>query len=132
MTNTPFSLTFASGDSQARMDSRVYEFHYLPQQAQAITEGTYVISVAIAGDVFGADQIAGTCIIAPDGSILSKTEKLDEDLIYADINLDLAQEVRQQKYNGDRTCPDVLLKELIRALGPEKAKALLAEVEKEK
>jgi len=129
--NTPFSLTFASAASQARLDGRVYEFHYLPQQAQAITEGTYILSVAIAGDVFGASQIAGTCIIGPDGTILAKEEGLTEAVLIAEIDLDLAREVRQQKYNGDRARPEVLLKELIRCVGPDGAEALVRQVRQE-
>jgi predicted amidohydrolase len=129
--NTPFDLTFAQGAAQGRLDGRVYEFHYLPQQAQAITEGTYVASVAIAGDVFGANQIGGTCLIAPDGSLLAKEERLVESVLVAPVDLDLAREVRLQKYNGDRARPEVLLKELIRTVGPDTAAQLLNEVRAE-
>lgn len=129
--NTPFDLTFAEKGSQAALDAKVYDFHYLPQQAQAVTEGTYVISVAIAGDVFGATQIGGTCIISPDGTILAKEERLSESVLVAPIDLDLGKSVRQQKYNGDRARPEVLLKELIRAVGVEKTQALVKQVETE-
>jgi len=105
--NTPFYLTFNHG-----LDGDVYKFHYFPLQAQTITEGTYIISVARAGYIFGHKRIAGSCIIAPDGEILEKTEKLDEDIIYASLDLDRCKTVRDQKYLGERAEPQVLLNDL--------------------
>jgi predicted amidohydrolase len=109
--NTPFYLTFNN-----KLDGDVYKFHYFPLQAQALTEGTYIVSVARAGDIFGHEQIAGTCIVSPDGELLAKTEKLDEDIIYADIDLDLCMIVKDIKYHGERSQPEVLYKELRRHL----------------
>lgn len=109
--NTPFYLTFNHG-----LDGDVYKFHYFPLQAQAIMEGTFIVSVARAGDIFGHKQIAGSCIISPDGEIISKTEKLGEDIIYADLDLDWCKTVRGHKYQGERAEPRVLLNELKRYL----------------
>lgn len=58
--NTPYYLTFTN-----ELDGNVYKFHYFPLQAQAITEGTFIISVARAGNIFGHEQIAGTPCILP-------------------------------------------------------------------
>jgi len=110
--NTPFNLPFMSA-----LDKNVYRFHYLPLQAQAITEGTFIISSARAGDVFGVRQIAGTCIIDPNGEVLRKTEVLEEQLITAELDLNLCEMVRSQKYWGSRLEPHVLLKELGRLIG---------------
>lgn len=111
--NTPFSLPFATA-----LDKHVYTFHYLPLQAQAITEGIFIISVARAGDVFGMNQIAGTCIVAPNGEILKKTEALTEKLITAELELSMCETVRAQKYWGDRLEPQVILGELKTLLKP--------------
>jgi len=110
--NTPFSLPFARV-----LDKYVYRFHYLPLQAQAITEGTFIISVARAGSVFGINQIAGTCIIDPNGDVLEKTESLAEELIRVELDLKVCEAVRAQKYCGDRLEPQVILKELTRLTG---------------
>lgn len=109
--NTPFTLPFAR-----TLEKNIYRFHYLPLQAQAITEGTFIISVARAGDVFGVKQIAGTCIIDPQGEILCKTESLSEQLLIADLDLGLCETVKAQKYWGERAEAHVALKELERLL----------------
>lgn len=70
------------------------------------------IAAARAGDVFGHKQIAGTCIVPPDDKILTKTEKFDEDITYADLDLDLYMMVRNQKYQGERSQPQVLYQKL--------------------
>lgn len=105
--NTPFYLTFNN-----KLDGDVYKFHYFPLQAQAITEGTFIVSVGRTGNIFGHEQIAGTCIISPDGEILAKTENLSEDIVYANVDLDLCMIVRDQKYQGERSEPQVLYNEL--------------------
>jgi predicted amidohydrolase len=110
--NTPFSLPFAKV-----LDEHVYRFHYLPLQAQAITEGTFIISVARAGSVFGINQIAGTCIIDPNGDLLKKTEVLAEELLRVELDLNVCETVRAQKYWGDRLEPQVILRELIKLTG---------------
>ena len=110
--NTPFSLPFAKV-----LDEYAYKFHYLPLQAQAITEGTFIISVARAGSVFGINQIAGTCIIDPNGNLLEKTELLAEELIRVELDLNICETVRAQKYWGGRLEPQVILRELIKLTG---------------
>jgi len=111
--NTPFSLPFSEA-----LDKHVYKFHYLPLQAQAISEGTFIISVARAGSVFGINQIGGTCIVDPNGDLLKKTESLAEELIKVELDLDMCETVRAQKYWGDRLEPQVILKELVKLTGP--------------
>jgi len=105
--NTPFNFV-----AQDTLDKHVYEFHYLPLQAQAITEGIFIISVARAGTIFGHRQIAGSCIISPYGTFLAKTEHPGEAVITAELNLDWCREVKAQKYYGDRSRPEVLKAEL--------------------
>jgi predicted amidohydrolase len=125
--NTPFNLSFA-GAAQDELDAHVYDFHYIPQQGQAITEGTFIVSVAIAGNVFGVEQIAGSCIISPLGEILQKTEELKEVLLIEEIDLDKAKDVRIQKYDGDRTESQVLLKEVVRKLGVKEALGIIRDI----
>lgn len=105
--NTPFNFV-----SQKKLDEHVYDFHYLPLQAQAVTEGTFIISVARAGNIFGHKQIAGSCIVSPYGNFLGKTEKLGEDIVSAELNLEQCREVKAQKYYGERSVPEVLRSEL--------------------
>lgn len=117
--NTPFNFM-----SQDKLDAHVYEFHYLPLQSQAISEGTFIVSVARSGIVFGHKQIAGSCIISPYGKFLAKTENIGEDLIVAKLDLGECDEVKAQKYHGERSQPAVLKKEIDRYLKDSKAISL--------
>lgn len=106
--NTPFNLSFADA-----LDSYVYKFHYLPLQSQAVSEGTFIISVARAGNSYGVKQIAGSCVISPYGEILNKSETLKEELVVSDIDLKQCDEVKAQKYWGTQSKPEVLMTDLI-------------------
>jgi predicted amidohydrolase len=119
--NTPKSLTF-----QKSLDKYVYKFHYLPLQAQAITEGVYILSAGRTGNNFGIEQIAGSCIVSPYGDIVCKTEHPRESILSAIINLDLCNEVKAQKYWGDRSRYDLLLDELVKNLEMKSGKSLIA------
>jgi len=105
--NTPFSLT-----CEPDLDKYVYQFHYLPQQGQSISEGIYILSASRAGNVYGVKQIAGSCIISPTGDILKNTEELIEIVLEEDIDLNLSSLVKRQKYDNERANTNVLFKEL--------------------
>jgi hypothetical protein len=106
--NTPFNLSFAD-----KLDDYVYKFHYLPLQSQAVSEGTFIISVSRAGNSYGIKQIAGTCIISPYGEILAKSEKLTEELVEAEVDFNMCYEVKAQKYWGTRSRPEALIKDFV-------------------
>ncbi|MCA9384034.1 hypothetical protein KC909_06760, partial [Candidatus Dojkabacteria bacterium] len=106
--NTPFDLTYAQ-----ELNDHVYEFHYLPQRAQAITEGMYIISSAIAGENFGIRQIGGSCILSPYGDFIEKLDHDNEQIIYGIIDTKQCSEVKKQKYNGKRARYEILLAETI-------------------
>ena len=110
--NTPFSLDFAEGEGKEKSNKYVYNLHKAPQIGQAITLGTYIVSVAVAGNVFGVQQIAGTCIISPWGELLAYTEQLTETLVYATINFLDCYHARTQKYHGERASISVLKNEI--------------------
>jgi len=114
--NSAAGLNYASAEGLKEAKGQ-YDLHYLPQQGQAITEGTYIVSVAMAGNYFGSEQIAGSCIIDPYGKILIKSEELKEELLIKDLDLDISKQVRQLKHNGERSEPDVLVAEMNRILG---------------
>lgn len=110
--NTPKSLSF-----QKSLDDFVYRFHYLPLQAQAITEGVYILSSGRTGNNFGIEQIAGSCIVSPFGELVSKSENEKEEILFSSLDLDACNEVKAQKYWGDRSRYDLLLSEMVSHLG---------------
>lgn len=124
--NSAAGLNYAT--AEGLKDARgQYDLHYLPQQGQAITEGTlsiwssstgtYIVTVAMSGNVYGSEQIGGTCIIDPYGKKMVSCEEPNEDMVIATIDLDISKGVRQLKHNGERSEPDVLVAEMNRILG---------------
>ena len=72
--------------------SRLANFHnLLSMQAGTLHNATYVIAVAKAGVEEGVSQTGQSCIIAPTGEIVAQASTLDDELIVASCDLDLAK-----------------------------------------
>jgi predicted amidohydrolase len=75
-------------------------FHnHLCMQAGAYQNGIWVVGVAKAGLEEGVMQIGQSCVIAPSGEIVAMTATLDDELIVAKCDLDLAQLYRAKLWN---------------------------------
>ncbi|MEX0831479.1 MAG: N-carbamoyl-D-amino-acid hydrolase [Nitriliruptoraceae bacterium] len=92
--NTPFhNPAFSDTD-------RLAEFHnHLSMQAGAYQNATWVIGTAKAGTEAGVQQIGGSCIIAPSGEIVALAETDDDEVVVADIDLDMATAYKQHVFD---------------------------------
>ncbi|MDX1489056.1 MAG: N-carbamoyl-D-amino-acid hydrolase [Acidiferrobacterales bacterium] len=76
------------------------DFHnHLCMQAGAYANGCWVVAVAKAGREEGCDLIGGSCIIAPTGEIIAKTQGFGDELAMAEIALDRCAEIRKNIFN---------------------------------
>lgn len=78
-------------------------FHnHLCMQAGAYQNGLWVVGVAKAGLEEGVMQIGQSCIIAPSGEIVAMTATLEDELVTARCDLDLATLYRARLWNFAR------------------------------
>jgi len=76
------------------------DFHnQLSMQAGAYQNGCWVVGVAKAGREEGCDLIGGSCIIAPTGEIVARTQGFGDELALAEIDLDRCAEIRENIFN---------------------------------
>lgn len=76
------------------------DFHnHLCMQAGAYANGSWVVATAKAGREEGCDLIAGSCIIAPTGEIVARTQGFGDELAVAEIDLDRCREIRSNIFN---------------------------------
>jgi predicted amidohydrolase len=75
-------------------------FHnHLCMQAGAYQNAMWVVGVAKAGVEEGVMQIGQSCIIAPSGELVAMAATLEDELIVANCDLDLAQAAREHTFN---------------------------------
>jgi hypothetical protein len=68
---------------------RFGDFHnHLVMQAGAYQNGTFVVGVAKAGREDGVDQIGGSCVIHPSGSVIAQCVGLGDEVALAVCDLD--------------------------------------------
>ena len=92
--NTPDRNTAAPEPNHLRM------FHnHLVMQAGAYQNSTFVVGVAKAGVEDGCMLIGGSCIIQPAGEIIAQASTLDDELIVAACDLDLARMGKETIFN---------------------------------
>ena len=95
--NTP--LHYAPDPSQDPLQG----FHnQLVMQSGAYQNGTFVVGVAKGGVEEGVPSLAESCIIAPSGEILAKATTDDDELIWADCDLDWCQQYTGTLFDMDR------------------------------
>jgi len=81
-------------------DAGLRTFHStLVTQANAYMNATWAISVAKAGDEDGSGLIGGSCIVDPNGRIVAEAETLADEVIVADIDLDLCRQGKDKMFN---------------------------------
>jgi N-carbamoyl-D-amino-acid hydrolase len=81
-------------------DAGLRTFHStLVTQANAYMNATWAISVAKAGDEDGSGLIGGSCIVDPNGRIVVEAETLGDEVIVADIDLDLCRQGKDKMFN---------------------------------
>jgi N-carbamoyl-D-amino-acid hydrolase len=81
-------------------DASLRTFHStLVTQANAYMNATWAISVAKAGEEDGSGLIGGSCIVDPNGRIVAQAATLTDEVIVADIDLDLCRQGKDKMFN---------------------------------
>lgn len=92
--NTPDRNTAAPEPNHLRM----YHNH-LVMQAGAYQNSCFVVGVAKAGIEDGCMLIGGSCIVQPSGEIIALASTLEDELIVANCDLDLAKMGKETVFN---------------------------------
>jgi hypothetical protein len=81
-------------------DAALRTFHStLVTQANAYMNATWAIAVAKAGDEDGSGLIGGSCIVDPNGRIVAEAETLGDEVVVADLDLDLCRQGKDKMFN---------------------------------
>jgi N-carbamoyl-D-amino-acid hydrolase len=81
-------------------DGALRTFHSkLVVQANAYMNATWAIAVAKAGEEDGSGLIGGSCIVDPNGRIVAEAQTLADEVIVADIDLDLCRQGKDKMFN---------------------------------
>jgi N-carbamoyl-D-amino-acid hydrolase len=84
----------------ATEDAALRTFHsQLVTQANAYMNATWAIAAAKAGDEDGSGLIGGSCIVDPNGYIVAEAATLADEIIIADIDLDLCRQGKDKMFN---------------------------------
>ena len=84
----------------ASEDEALRTFHSkLVVQANAYMNATWAIAVAKAGNEDGSGLIGGSCIVDPNGRIVAEAETQADEIIVADIDLDLCRQGKDKMFN---------------------------------
>lgn len=76
------------------------EFHnHLAMQAGAYQNSMWVIGVGKGGVEEGVEQIGGSAIVAPSGEIVAQATSQGDEVISADIDLDMVKRYRRDVFN---------------------------------
>ena len=81
-------------------DGALRTFHSkLVTQANAYMNATWAIAVAKAGSEDGSGLIGGSCIVDPNGRIVAEAQTLSDEIIVADLDLDLCRQGKDKMFN---------------------------------
>jgi N-carbamoyl-D-amino-acid hydrolase len=81
-------------------DAALRTFHSkLVTQANAYMNATWAIAVAKAGNEDGSGLIGGSCIVDPNGRIVAEAQTLTDEIIVADLDLDLCRQGKDKMFN---------------------------------
>jgi predicted amidohydrolase len=81
-------------------DAALRTFHSkLVTQANAYMNATWAIAVAKAGDEDGSGLIGGSCIVDPNGRIAAEAQTLADEIVVADLDLDLCRQGKDKMFN---------------------------------
>ncbi|UQN14660.1 nitrilase-related carbon-nitrogen hydrolase [Gulosibacter sp. ACHW.36C] len=73
--------------------------NHLSMQAGAYQNSMWVIGAAKAGVEEGVDQIGGSAIIAPSGEIVAQAHSVEDEVVVAEIDLDMCTRYRAEVFN---------------------------------
>ncbi len=73
--------------------------HLMPMQAAAYQNGTWIAAAAKAGEEEGCMLLGHSCIIAPTGEIVAMSSTLEDELIFANCDLDRCLEIKDHIFN---------------------------------
>ena len=81
-------------------DAALRTFHSkLVVQANAYMNATWAIAVAKAGNEDGSGLIGGSCIVDPNGRIVAEAQTLVDEVVVADLDLDLCRQGKDKMFN---------------------------------
>jgi len=81
-------------------DAALRTFHSkLVTQANAYMNATWAIAAAKAGNEDGSGLIGGSCIVDPNGRIVTEAQTLADEIIVADLDLDLCRQGKDKMFN---------------------------------
>jgi N-carbamoyl-D-amino-acid hydrolase len=81
-------------------DASLRTFHStLVAQANAYMNATWAIAVAKAGNEDGSGLIGGSCVVDPNGRLVAQAATLGDEVIVADIDLDLCRQGKDKMFN---------------------------------
>jgi N-carbamoyl-D-amino-acid hydrolase len=81
-------------------DAALRTFHStLVTQANAYMNATWAIAVAKAGEEDGSGLIGGSCIVDPNGRIAAEAQTLGDEVVVAEIDLDLCRQGKDKMFN---------------------------------
>ncbi|WP_213285520.1 N-carbamoyl-D-amino-acid hydrolase [Bradyrhizobium sp. sGM-13] len=81
-------------------DAALRTFHsQLVTQANAYMNATWAIAVAKAGNEDGSGLIGGSCIVDPNGRIVAEAQTLADEIVVADLDLDLCRQGKDKMFN---------------------------------
>jgi N-carbamoyl-D-amino-acid hydrolase len=81
-------------------DAALRTFHSkLVTQANAYMNATWAIAVAKAGSEDGSGLIGGSCIVDPNGRIVAEAQTLEDEIVVADLDLDLCRQGKDKMFN---------------------------------
>jgi predicted amidohydrolase len=81
-------------------DAALRTFHSrLVTQANAYMNATWAIAVAKAGNEDGSGLIGGSCVVDPNGRIVAEAQTLADEIIVADLDLDLCRQGKDKMFN---------------------------------
>jgi N-carbamoyl-D-amino-acid hydrolase len=81
-------------------DISLRTFHsQLAVQANAYMNATWAVAVAKAGEEDGSGLIGGSCIVDPNGRIVTAAETLSDEVITADCDLDACRQGKEKMFN---------------------------------
>jgi predicted amidohydrolase len=75
------------------------ETHLLSLRAGAYQNAVWVAAAGKSGDEDGAHLIGGSAIVAPSGEIVARARTEDDEVVIAEVDLDLSEPYRQSVFD---------------------------------
>jgi predicted amidohydrolase len=92
--NTPMEVPGWREEPHAKMET-----HLLCLRAGAYQNAVWVAAAGKSGDEDGCHLIGGSAIVAPSGEIVARARTEDDEVVIAEVDLDLSEPYRQSVFN---------------------------------